>query len=120
MNADQIYDINWRWNQFGVTNVHACKLTFHWYMPARVSDKCGRSEYGKGRWAEECLMEGGKQVPFVGSESIAAVSSKCFSLTKQGKLPKHLWASVAESTCRGQRVKVTTMKRRRKRRRRTW
>ena len=65
-------------------------------MPARVSDKCGRSEYGEGRWTEGYLMEGGKQVPFVGSEGIAAVSSKFFSLTKQGKLPKYLWASVEE------------------------
>ena len=32
---------------------------------------------------------------------VAAVSSKLLSLTKHGKLPKHLWASVAESTLPG-------------------
>ncbi|CAM9975854.1 unnamed protein product [Sphacelaria rigidula] len=77
------------------------ELTLHWYMPARVTDKCVRSEYGEGRWTEEYLMEGGRRVAFIGSESVAAFSSKFLSLTKQGKMPKHVWASVAESTLPG-------------------
>lgn len=70
----------------------------HWYMPSRVIPGSGRSKYGKGRWVPEFLKEYGKLVPSVGTEDVAAVSSKFLNLTAQGKLPTHVWGAVAEST----------------------
>eukprot|EP00752_Nemacystus_decipiens_P012131 g10755.t1 len=74
------------------------ELELRWYMPARVPPNCPRSKYGKGRCVEEFHREQGKLVPSVGMENVAAVSSKFRSLTAGGKLPAHVWASVAEST----------------------
>lgn len=47
-------------------------------------------------------MVDGKRSPSIGTENIAAVSSKFLNLTRQGKLPKHVWDSVAESTLPGE------------------
>lgn len=38
------------------------ELQLHWYMPVRTAPNCRRSQYGKGRWTEEFLQEGGKLV----------------------------------------------------------
>lgn len=74
------------------------EVELHWYIPARVISDGDRSTYGRGRWVPEFVREHGRLVPSVGTESVAAISSKFLSLTSQGKLPSHVWASVAEST----------------------
>lgn len=74
------------------------EVELHWYMPARLIPNGDRSTYGRGRWVPEFVREHGKLVPSVGTENVAAISSKFLSLTSQGKLPSHVWPSVAEST----------------------
>lgn len=77
------------------------ELELRWYMPVRVVPDCRRSEYGKGRWVEEFVVVDGKRTPSISTENIAAVCSTFLKLSSQGKLPKHVWASVAESTLPG-------------------
>lgn len=74
------------------------ELELRWYMPVRVDASGKRSRYGKGRWTPEFVVESGKLVASVGFENLAAVAAKFLKLTSQGKLPSHVWKSVAEST----------------------
>lgn len=73
------------------------ELELRWYMPVQVRSDL-RSDYGKGAWTPEFLLESGKRVPSMGGESVRSVCAKFTSLTAQGKLPSHVWKSVEEST----------------------
>ena len=71
-------------------------VSVHWYTPAR-KQKCRRSKYGKGVWSKQFVIEGGRRVPNMGTESI---DSACFtfpSLLQSGKLPTGVWAAVEDS-----------------------
>lgn len=74
------------------------ELKLRWYMPKQVVDGTQRSEYGKGGWTPEFVVESGKRVPSIGMEYIGAISSTFARLTAQDKLPRHVWRALAEST----------------------
>jgi len=71
------------------------EVNVEWYTPAR-NRRCRRSMYGKGICSQQFVLEGGRRVADVGTESI---DSACFtfpSLLQSGKLPAAVWAAVEE------------------------
>ena len=71
-------------------------VTVHWYTPARKR-KSRRAKYGRGVWSQGFVLEGNRQIPDEGTES---VDSACFtfpSLLQSRKLPTVVWAAVEDS-----------------------